>query len=212
MMQQRGLGLGHQAVVVAGARLGQRSHAQISHAAGMDALPGLHVHGDIEREAVIAATTPNAQAERADLAPGQIDARGVRSPFADQGKVVEGGEQDVLEMVDQLAHMPATSAQIEQGVDDPLARRVVGDLTTAVGGHDRDGAGIEEVFAPTGLTEGEDGFMLQDPQLVGGLRLTLRGELVHGFPGAGEVDQAEVTYAQLVHKTSLICGQAARSA
>ena len=78
------------------------------------------------------------------------------------------------------AHSEGEPAKVEQYVDDRLARSVIRHLAPAVRGDDGDSAGGVHVLAPPRLSEGVDGRVFHQPDLVRGVgraRLGVRAHL-----------------------------------
>ena len=108
----------------------------------------------------------------------------------------------LLEKVHELAHLDAATPQVDKGVDHELAGPVIGDVAAAVGLHERDG--IVERRMLGALPQRVDRRMLEQPQLVGSIRVPFPGELLHRLERGGVIDLSEALDRDLVeddHRT-----------
>jgi len=71
-----------------------------------------------------------------------------------------------LQPVDIFLDVDAQAPQVDQRVGHHLARAVVGDLTTAVGGHHRDATSVQQVLRLAGQALGVDRVVLNQPNFV----------------------------------------------
>src|SRR5690606_34305595 len=190
------------------AQIVHRHHLQPGVAAGIDAVEGLQVHGDVEGQAVEAAAAAHADAERGDLGAVDVDAgRAVAAATLDV-PLGQGVDHRLLDAADVVAHAELQPAQVQQRVGHDLAGPVVGDLAAAVNADHRDVPGGQHVLGTARLAEGEHGIVLHQPQLVGGGLGARIGEALHrpphrlvGLP-AEVADQAVAAARYSVHFTS----------
>src|SRR5690606_23501520 len=173
-----------------------RGHGEAGVAAGVDAVEGRQVHGDVEGQAVEAAAVAHPDAERGDLGAIHVDARGALAALAADAPAGQGVDDRLLDPAHVLAHAEAQAAQVQERVGHQLAGAVVGDLAAAIHLEHRDVAGRQQVLQPTGLAEGEDGVVLDQPQLVGRGLVAGVGERLHGPPHRLVGDATEVAHAQ----------------
>ena len=89
--------------------------------------------------------------------------------------------------------------QIEQHVDDELARAVIRHLAAAIDLHDRNIAGREHVAAVRAHSEREDGRMLDEPNLVARRRAALDRKALHLAPHVWERPETEIANERCVH-------------
>src|SRR5690606_603803 len=144
-----------------------RGHGEAGVAAGVDAVEGRQVHGDVEGQAVEAAAVAHPDAERGDRGAIHVDARGALAALAADAPAGQGVDDGLLDPAHVLAHAEAQAAQVQERVGHQLAGAVVGDLAAAIHLEHRDVAGRQQVLRTTGLAEGEHGVVLDQPQLVG---------------------------------------------
>jgi hypothetical protein len=85
----------------------------------------------------------------------------------------------LLDPVDVFLDEVAGAAQIHQGIGHDLPRPVERDLPAAIGGDDRDRAGVAHMFGPPGQALREHRWVLAQPQLVLRGFAATRGERLH---------------------------------
>jgi hypothetical protein len=84
--------------------------------------------------------------------------------------------------IDQAADAQPQTAQVEQGIDDPLTGPVIGDLSAAVAEDDGNISWREDMFGPGVHTQGIDRRMLHEPQRIRSMGVALIGVLAHRLP------------------------------
>ena len=109
-----------------------------------------------------------------------VDARGAAHAVARDAQVGQGVDQRGLDAKDVFLDVDAQPAQVHQGVGHHLPGPVIRDLATAVGAHHRDVAGQQQVFVAPGHALGENGVVLDQPELVFGVGAARRREGAHG--------------------------------
>ena len=147
------------------------------HAARVDELEVREVDRHVERDAVIADATLDAQAQCPDLAgrgPVRV-APAAGMAVAPPGDDVVGGagrDERRLERTHERAHQQAALVQPDDRIGHELTGAVVRDLPAALGPLDRDAASGEFIVAREDVgrvgvaAQGQDGRMLQEQELV----------------------------------------------
>jgi acyl-CoA synthetase (AMP-forming)/AMP-acid ligase II len=111
------------------------------------------------------------------VSPIEIEHAVARHP--DMHQCADDGLFDAVHVLfDEVA--PAT--QVQQGVGHHLAGAVVGDLSTAVAGDDRDIAGCQHMARLGMHAQGVDRRMLDEPQRIRRMGVALVGVLAHRLP------------------------------
>src|SRR5262245_34330398 len=88
------------------------------------------VHVDVEREPMVRPALPHANAQRRDLGAADVDAGRPGLALAPPSQELDHG---LLEQRHELLHPDAAAREIDQRVDDELARAVIRDIAAAVG-------------------------------------------------------------------------------
>src|SRR5690606_21445637 len=110
-----------------------RGRFQPGVAAGVDALEGFAIHGDVERQAVEGAAAAHADPERGDLgAAVHVDARRARAALRMDTPNGQGVDDRLFDAANVLAHADAQAPEVEQRIRDQLAGAVIGHLAAAV--------------------------------------------------------------------------------
>src|SRR5688572_21354650 len=118
------------------AEIAQLSHREAGITAGIDGAKGCEVHVDVERKPMVRPPATHADAERRDLGPLHIDARRPGPALAPSLEKVEHG---LLEERHEGLDLDAAAAQVDQGINDKLARAVIRDVAAAVDLDERNG-------------------------------------------------------------------------
>ena len=108
-----------------------------------------------------------------------IDTGRTFEPDCPDGDNAQRIDHRLLENFNDSAYPDLRPPQIEEQVGDELARTVIGHLPSSIGAHHGDGSGIAYVAATPGLSEGEYGRMLEQPELVGSVDTSPIGPRAH---------------------------------
>ena len=152
-------------------------------AAGHDALKVRQLRLDIDRQAVEGHPVPHAHADGGNLVLAQRQSQIVpRHPDADPALAAlaghveagEGADHPFLQRVNIAAQIGVAPPQIEHGIDDALARPVIGVLAAATGLIDRETVRRQQVVGFCAGAGGIERRMLQQPQQLRGAALADR--------------------------------------
>ena len=137
---------------------------------------------------MIAATAPDAQAERGDLGDAAVLAVDIDAgcPVETPGGDALSGKQvdDCLfDARDEVLDLEAAPGEIDQQIENDLAGAVVGDLSAAINPDERNRGRTQEVLGFAGLAERIDRWVLATPDFIGGGWGPCGGEIDHRLPG-----------------------------
>src|ERR1051326_8608904 len=135
---------------------------------------GRKVHVDIEREPMVGAPLPNANAERRDLGAVDVDAGRAHPALATATQQVD---DRLLEERHELPYLDAAPGEVDERVDDELAGAVIGDVAAAIGPDQRNA--ILDRRVVRALPQRVHRRMLEQPQLIRGFAVPPRGEILH---------------------------------
>src|SRR5690606_34106386 len=139
-------------------------------------------HAYVEGQAVEGAAAAHANAQRGDLGPAHVHARRALAALATDVPLVQRVDDGLLDPAHVLAHADPDPAQVQQRIQHDLPGTVVGHLAAAVHVQYRDVARRQHVLRLAGLAQGEDRLVLDQPQLVRGVRAARVGEALHRPP------------------------------
>ena len=135
-----------------------------------------------------------------------VHARRVLAAFGRDAEAGAIGDDGALERGDEIAHAQAGAADVDEWIDDELAGTVIGDLPAAVDLDHGDVAGGEHVARVCIHAEREHRRMLEQPDLVGRIRIARVGDALHFAPG-GLVVHAAQTISRTPPGTFLVSRQ-----
>jgi len=106
-------------------------------AAGVDARERLQIRGDIQRDSMITRTASHSDTDTCDFALRHIDAGRARPRSGRNSVFCETCDDGFFECSDEIAHTKTRATQIDQRIDNELARTVISDLSAAINAHHR---------------------------------------------------------------------------
>ena len=109
----------------------------------------------------------NPKANRGDLATLDVDSGRTLTSLGLDGQPAEHVDRRLLECLDDSAYPDPRALQIEEKIRYQLSRPMVRHLPSSISAHHGNCTGVTHVAASTGLPEGEDRRMLQQPEFVG---------------------------------------------
>ena len=140
---------------------------------------------------MVAAATADSQTDAAEFRTVYVDARCILSADGLDAVVCDRCNHRVFQSRNEIADAQIRSLQVEQRIHDQLTGSVKSYLATTVYRNHRDIRRCQEMFAVRIDAEGVDGRVLQEPDLIGGLRPPLVGEGGHFAKCRRVVDQPE---------------------
>ena len=164
------------------AKVGKLRDAKPRIATGIDPREGFQIHVDVEGQAVIAATLADPKTEGREFFPRHVDTRGGLFPDGLDTRLPGQIDHGLLQRRHQPARAHFPPAKVKQYVDHQLTGTVIGNLSAPVGARHGNRARIQDMFRAPGLTQGKDGRMLDQPDLVYRRRPPGIGKCPHGLP------------------------------
>src|SRR5690242_3528322 len=138
--------------------------------------------------------THHTYAERRHLGTVHIDSRSARSPRPARADEVHHA---LLQQSHEFAHLDAPAREVDERVQHDLSRAVIGHVAAAVRGDHGDAIG--HLHGRCALAEGVYRRMLEQPELVRRLGITLEREAAHRLPGGRIVDAPKALERDVGH-------------